>query len=238
MRAAELESPASTGAGSWGRPRWRGTAWVRSYRTRCGWPGRCRAGRGPSPHRRARRARATCARSPLARARGQLGQRVGENAAPDRIRGVVRGRATNELLHLLEAALVAAKKVQLEPVRDCYRPAWSPLAEGARLSNELLGLSEPPLEQCHGCFVRANEPLLRRLAELRGQRLHRLEVCAGRREVAEFDRVLEVGLIALDSALEVTRLNGHVDQLLRERDQLGRKVRREVAVRVPNQGVG
>src|SRR5262245_20905315 len=79
--------------------------------------------------------------------RAKLGQHVRQNAAPDRIGGVVFRGTADKLVDLFDPPLLTAKDVELKSVVNGCVPALTALAEGTRLADQLLGLSEPSLEQ-------------------------------------------------------------------------------------------
>src|SRR5439155_24847302 len=134
---------------------------------------------------------------------------------PDRVRRVLRHRAPDEALHLVEAALLPTKKVELKSVGNGCAPAESPVADRARLVDQPLGLSEPALEQRQGRSVHAGKPRLRWLAQFLGQTCEGFEVGVGLFQVAELGRLVEVNLVLIYITFGVTCLKRDVNFLLR-----------------------
>ena len=126
---------------------------------------------------------------------------VGQDAAPDRVRGVLGGGPPHELRDLVEPALRAPEHVQLEPVGDLGVPALGALAERAGVRDELPGLVEAALEQRDEGVVHGDEPRLRGLAQLARDPRHLREVRPRARQVAELDARVGALLEPFEDAL-------------------------------------
>src|SRR5207245_5378818 len=120
---------------------------------------------------------------PSLRERPELGQHVREDAAPDGVRRILGCRLADKRLYVVEAALFAAKHVELQSIGDLRIPALSPLSYGASLGNQLLGFRQASLQERQEGHVDGNEPSLRRLSELFRQSRHGLEVLLRRGHV-------------------------------------------------------
>ena len=164
----------------------------------------------------------------------QLRRHLREHAAPDRVRRVDLHRVPNQVLDLVEPALLAAEQVELESVRDGGVPALGAPAQAQGARDQVLRLGERSLEQreerrctrrtnqsCEGC--RSSSASLVMAA--------RSAFAAGMSPSSI--RAVEAMLVSLRGPFQVAGLHRQLELLRPQRQlragELGRVVGRDVA---------
>ena len=129
-------------------------------------------------------------------------QHVNVGALADRVAGrVVLGRLAGGPLHLGQAPLQPADDHQLQHVADPRTPRERPLSDAQGLSAERLGIGQTALVQSLDRPALGDEPVLCGLAQLGGERRHRLDVRGGPGDVAELQPPRRAVLVGLDGPL-------------------------------------
>ena len=165
----------------------------------------------------------------------ELGENVHVRAPADRIGArVLLRRRTQVLLDLGQAPLEPTQDDELEQVADDGIPAHRFMPDAQRLVDPRLGVAERALEQRLHRPALGEEPVLRRLAEPRGERRHRVDIGCRAGDIAELQPPCRAVLVGLDRPLELRGARGDLDQLAGELHLpgrvVGRMVRRDVAV--------